>query len=142
MLKKSLAVAFSLTALISSPLSYAQTSGCNKNSSGSDLIGRMANKENCLNDRVQNWQNKNRAEAEARQKKIDNLRDKYTNAPAREREKLQGKIDAQKNKLDDLKHERTEKIDRLKADQKAQHDRMKALSDKTKQDFRNFGRLN
>ncbi|NVN02413.1 MULTISPECIES: hypothetical protein [Asaia] len=134
--------AMALASLVSMPLAHAQTSGCNNNTSGADMIGRLANKENCLNQRVENWQQKNRDAAAARQKKIDDLRDKYTNAPEREREKIQGKIEDQKNKLNQIKEERTQKLDQFRADQKAQHERMKALSDKTKQDFRNLGRLN
>ncbi|WP_025840585.1 hypothetical protein [Asaia platycodi] len=134
--------AMTLATLLSIPLAHAQTSGCNNNTSRTDMIGRLANKENCLNQRAENWQQKNRDASAARQKKIDDLRDKYTNAPEREREKIQGKIDDQKNKLNQLTQDRTQKIDQLRADQKAQHERMKALSDKTKQDFRNFGRLN
>ncbi|RUT25495.1 hypothetical protein C0V97_11270 [Asaia sp. W19] len=134
--------ALALTALVSAPLAHAQTSGCNNNTSGNDMIGRLANKENCLNDRVQNWQNKNHEAAEAREKKLTDLRDKYTNAPERERQKIQNKIDDQKNKLNEIKQERTQRIDQFRSDQKEQHQRMKALSDKTKQDFRNLGRLN
>ncbi|NIE80130.1 MULTISPECIES: hypothetical protein [Asaia] len=134
--------ALALTALVSAPVAHAQTSGCDNNTGNTGVIGRLAAKENCLNNRVQNWQNKNKEAAEARQKKLDDLRDKYANAPEREREKIQGKIDAQKEKLDNLKQERTQRIDQFKADQKAQREQMKALSDKTKQDFRNLGRIN
>jgi len=142
MIKTRILSAMALASMISIPLAQAQTSGCNNNTSGTDMIGRLANKENCLNNRVQNLQQKNRDAVEARQKKIDDLRDKYTNAPEREREKLQGKIDEQKNKLNQVTQDRTKQIDQLRADQKAQHDRIKALSSKTRQDFRNLGRLN
>ncbi|WP_122048920.1 hypothetical protein [Asaia bogorensis] len=134
--------ALALAAFVAAPVAHAQTSGCDTNTGNTGVIGRLAAKENCLNNRVQNWQNKNKEASEARQKKIDELRDKYTNAPEREREKIQNKIDAQKDKLNNLKQERTQRIDQFKADQKAQRDQMKALSDKTKQDFRNLGRLN
>lgn len=142
MFKTRLIPVLALSAFISATAARAQTSGCNNNTGNNSVIGRLANKENCLNDRVQNWQKKNSEATEARQKKIDSLRDKYANAPAREREKIQGKIDDQKNKLNDLKQERTQRVDQFRAEQKSQRDQMKALSDKTRQDLGNLGRFN
>ncbi|GBQ11665.1 hypothetical protein [Swaminathania salitolerans] len=130
--------AFALATLLAAPIAHAQTSGCNKNTSGTDMIGRLANSENCVNDRMKAWQEKNKASQEARQKKIDDLRDKYANAPARERQKIQDKIDNQKNKLAEMRKNQTDKLDQWRNKQQDQKNRLKSLSDKTRQDFTNF----
>lgn len=142
MLKNRYLPILTLAALCGTSIAHAQTaapaSGCDGNSSGSGILGQLANKENCLNDRMKGWQEKNKASQEARQKQIDNLRNKAENAPAREKQKLQDQINAEKGRISDLKKDQTKKLDQWRANSKEQNSRLKALTNKTKQDFTNF----
>ncbi|MDG6094832.1 hypothetical protein LOC54_06865 [Acetobacter sp. AN02] len=77
------------------PAAYA--AGCTQ--SGTGALGRLASKEDCLNQKALNWQQKSAENQAARQQKLNETRDKYLNAPEREREKLQSKIQSQQDKL-------------------------------------------
>ncbi|MFT8807912.1 hypothetical protein [Gluconobacter sp.] len=116
----------------STTASNCQQSGQN------DVIGRLAQREDCLNSRVQNYQKQSQEAQAAREKKIQDLKDKYTNAPANEKARLQKQITNEQSKLTSLRDQQTQRLQKLKNAPQEQRNRLNTLGNKTRGDVSNF----
>ncbi|MQR98632.1 hypothetical protein [Gluconobacter aidae] len=134
------------TGLIASAVSLAPqahaadstTSSTCQQTGQNDLIGRLAQREDCLNSRVQNYQKQSQEAQAAREKRIQDLKDKYTNAPANEKARLQKQISSEQSKLTDLRDQQSQRLQQLKNAPKEQRDRLNNLGAKTRGDVSNF----
>lgn len=102
------------------------------------VLGRLAQRENCLNSKAQNYQKQSQEAQAAREKKIQDLKDKYTNAPANEKARLQKQINGEQSKLTNLRDQQTQRLQKLKNAPQEQRDRVNALGTKTRGDVSNF----
>lgn len=103
-----------------------------------DVIGRLAQREDCLNSRVQNYQKQSQEAQAAREKRIQDLKDKYTNAPANEKARLQKQISNEQGKLTNLRDQQSQRLQQLRNAPKEQRDRLNNLGTKTRGDVSNF----
>lgn len=133
-----LALSFFCAAAGSLTSAYADGNGCQNGQTGNDFVGRLAQKENCLNDRARNWQQKNQAQQEARQKKIADLRDKYENAPAAEQKRISNRLENERGKLANLQKQQTDRINKWRQTPSDERTRANSLADKTRGDVSNF----
>ncbi|AOX20468.1 hypothetical protein [Kozakia baliensis] len=117
---------------------HAQTTNCNTSKSGMDAIDRLSQRENCLNDRARSWQQKSQAEQQARQQRIDNLRNKYENAPANEKERIAKQMQNEQNKLTSWKQKQSEQLNKWRNAPSDQRQRVNNLANKARGDFNNF----
>lgn len=114
------------------PSSACQQTGQN------DVIGRLAQREDCLNSKVQNYQKQSQEAQAAREKRIQDLKDKYTNAPANEKARLQKQIAGEQSKLTNLRDQENQRLQHLKNAPQEQRNRLNALGNKTRGDVSNF----
>ncbi|MBS1056356.1 hypothetical protein [Gluconobacter kondonii] len=103
-----------------------------------DVIGRLAQREDCLNSKVQNYQKQSQDAQAAREKRIQDLKDKYTNAPANEKARLQKQIAGEQSKLTNLRDQENQRLQQLKNAPQEQRNRLNALGSKTRGDVSNF----
>ncbi|GBR67896.1 hypothetical protein [Gluconobacter kanchanaburiensis] len=103
-----------------------------------DVIGRLAQREDCLNSKVQNYQKQSKEAQAAREKRIQDLKDKYTNAPANEKARLQKQISNEQGKLTNLRDQQSQRLQQLKNAPKEQRDRLNNLGTKARGDVSNF----
>lgn len=102
------------------------------------VLGRLAQRENCLNSKAQNYQKQSQDAQAAREKRIQDLKDKYTNAPANQKARLQKQITGEQSKLTSMRDQQTQRLQQLKNAPKEQRDRVNALGTKTRGDVNNF----
>lgn len=103
-----------------------------------DVVGRLAQRENCLNSKVQNYQKQSQDAQAAREKRIQDLKDKYTNAPASEKARLQKQITGEQSKLTSLRDQENQHLQQLKNAPQEQRNRLNALGSKTRGDVSNL----
>lgn len=102
------------------------------------VLGRLAQREDCLNSKVQNYQKQSQEAQAAREKRIQDLKDKYTNAPANEKARLQKQITSEQSKLTSMRDQQTQRLQQLEKAPQEQRDRVNALGNKTRGDVNNF----
>ncbi|KXV49807.1 hypothetical protein AD945_03500 [Gluconobacter albidus] len=103
-----------------------------------DVIGRLAQREDCLNSKAQNYQKQSQDAQAAREKRIQDLKDKYTNAPANEKARLQKQIAGEQSKLTSLRDQENQRLQQLKNAPQEQRNRLNALGSKTRGDVSNL----
>ncbi|MBF0849957.1 hypothetical protein HKD27_03340 [Gluconobacter sp. R75690] len=114
------------------------TSSTCQQSGQTGVLGRLAQREDCLNNRVQNYQKQSQDAQAAREKRIQDLKDKYTNAPANQKARLQKQITSEQSKLTSMRDQQTQRLQQLKNAPQEQRDRVNALGTKTRGDVNNF----
>ncbi|MFT8521232.1 hypothetical protein [Gluconobacter oxydans] len=102
------------------------------------VLGRLAQREDCLNSKVQNYQKQSQDAQAAREKRIQDLKDKYTNAPANQKARLQKQITSEQSKLTSMRDQQTQRLQQLKNAPQEQRNRVNALGNKTRGDVNNF----
>ena len=129
-----------VSALVVAPnVHAADTTGttCQK-STGSDAVSRLAQREDCLNSRVQKYKQNAQLDQQAREKKIADLKNKYTNAPANERAKLASRIQNEQSKLTSARDTQVKRLQNLQNQTAQQQERVNALGKKARSDVGNF----
>lgn len=116
--------------------SATSTSACQ--STHSDPISQLAMRENCFNQRAQAYQKQSKEAQAAREKRIQDLKAKYENAPAAEKARLQSKLASEQSKLNTLRDQQNQRLQALKNMPNQQLDNAKALGNKTRSDIGNL----
>ncbi|EHH68089.1 hypothetical protein [Gluconobacter morbifer] len=127
-------------AVAAAPLANADdssTSTCNQTGS-TDMVGRLTRREDCLNDRVRKYQENSQKAQQEREQRIQNLKDKYANAPARERERLQNQINGEQSKLNTMRNQQTQRIDQFRNAGQQNRQELNNLGSKTRGDVNNL----
>lgn len=114
------------------------STGCQSSTSGMNTLGRIANKENCLNEQGQKYRSGMSAEREAQEKKLTSLKEKYTNAPASEKARLQKKIDKAQGKLTNLQQTPSNTLSKFRDTATGQRDQLNGVANKSRSDIGNF----
>lgn len=135
--RSTLAAALVSGAVSLAPQAHAAASNCQQNGQN-DVIGHLAQREDCLNSRVQNYQKQSQDAQAAREKRIQDLKDQYTNAPANQKARLQKQITGEQSKLTSMRDQQTQRLQQLKNAPQEQRDRVNALGNKTRGDVNNF----
>ncbi|GBR49421.1 hypothetical protein [Gluconobacter roseus] len=112
-------------------------SNCQQNGQN-DVIGRLAQREDCLNSRVQNYQKQSQEAQATREKRLQDLKDKYANAPANQKARLQNQITNEQSKLTNMRDQQTQRLQQLRNAPQQQRDRVNNLGNKTRGDVNNF----
>ncbi|CAI9120292.1 hypothetical protein [Brytella acorum] len=118
--------------------SSAATTGCQSSTSGMSALGRIANRENCLNEQAQKYRSGTAAEREAQEKKLASLKEKYTNASASDKARLQRKIDKAQGRLTNLEQTPSNTVSKFRDSATGQRDQMNGIVNKSRSDLGNF----